>query len=128
VLLLAESGKDAGRAVLVERRPSSGIWGGLWSPPEFESESKALEWCRRELGAFESSEALAPIDHAFTHFDLRLNPLRVRCAPPPAGAAGTSGVRESDDRLWYALEAPPKVGLPQPIHELFARMRTGARA
>ncbi|HTB29727.1 MAG TPA: A/G-specific adenine glycosylase [Steroidobacteraceae bacterium] len=144
VLLLAESGKDAGLAVLVERRPSSGIWGGLWSPPEFESESEALEWCRRELGELESSEALAPIDHAFTHFDLRLNPLRVRvCRAGTAtatarvavartetgtGAGGSWGVREGDDRLWYALEAPPKVGLPQPIHELFARMRTGARA
>jgi hypothetical protein len=37
-------------------------------------------------------------------------------------------VREGNDRLWYALEAPPKVGLPRPIHELFARMRTGAGA
>jgi A/G-specific adenine glycosylase len=133
VLLLAESGKDSELAVLVERRPSRGIWGGLWSPPEFESQSEALEWCRRELGALESSEALAPIDHAFTHFDLRLNPLRVRCAPTAGagvgpGAGGSWGVREGDDRLWYALEAPPKVGLPQPIHELFARMRTGARA
>jgi adenine-specific DNA glycosylase len=152
VLLLAESGKEAGLAVLVERRPSSGIWGGLWSPPEFESESEALEWCRRELGELESSEALAPIDHAFTHFDLRLNPLRVRVGRAATGtgtgtatataaagvaaartgagtdAGGSWGVRESDDRLWYALEAPPKVGLPQPIHELFARMRTGARA
>jgi hypothetical protein len=43
-------------------------------------------------------------------------------------AGGVAGVREGDDRLWYALEAPPKVGLPQPIHELFARMRNGARA
>jgi A/G-specific adenine glycosylase len=148
VLLLAESGKDAALAVLVERRPSSGIWGGLWSPPEFESESEALEWCRRELGELESSEALAPIDHAFTHFDLRLNPLRVRVCRAATttatatarvavaaarigtgtGAGDSRGVREGDDRLWYALEAPPKVGLPQPIHELFARMRTSARA
>jgi A/G-specific adenine glycosylase len=132
VLLLAESGKDAELAVLVERRPSNGIWGGLWSPPEFKSESEALDWCRRELGVPESSEALAPIDHAFTHFDLRLNPLRVRCAGAGTGAAamagGVAAVREGDDRLWYALEAPPKVGLPQPIHELFARMRNGARA
>jgi A/G-specific adenine glycosylase len=131
VLLLAESGKDAERAVLLERRPSNGIWGGLWCPPEFESESEALDWCRREIGPPEWSEPLAPIDHAFTHFDLRLNPLRVRCPVPgidvreAAGAA--AGVRESDDRLWYALEAPPKVGLPQPIHELLARMRNGAR-
>ncbi len=134
VLLLAESGKDAARSVLLERRPPSGIWGGLWSPPEFESESEALAWCRRELGAPESSEALAPIDHAFTHFDLRLNPLRVRCAPAVAAAAGagmgggSAGVREGDGRLWYALEAPPKVGLPQPIRELFVRLRNGACA
>jgi A/G-specific adenine glycosylase len=125
VLLIAESGQDADLAVLLERRPSTGIWGGLWSPPEFPSESDALEWCRRELGALESSEALAPIEHAFTHFDLRLNPLRVRCAAAAAG--GLSAVRDGDHRLWYALEAPPKVGLPQPIHALFARMRTGAR-
>ena len=122
VLLLAERGKDAERAVLVERRPASGIWGGLWSPPQFESEAEALEWCRRELGLLESSEALAPIDHAFTHFDLRLNPLRVRCA------ARAVAVRDADDRLWYELETPPKVGLPRPIHELFARMRTGGGA
>ena len=129
VLLLAESGQDGDLAVLLERRPSAGIWGGLWSPPEFESESEALEWCRRELGTLESSEALAPIDHAFTHFDLRLNPLRVRCAAAgagPARARGSSGVREGNDRLWYALEAPPKVGLPRPIHDLFARMRIEA--
>ena len=61
-------------------------------------------------------EALAPIDHAFTHFDLRLNPLRVRCTP-------ASGAREADDRLWYALKAPPRVGLPQPIMQLFQRLR-----
>jgi A/G-specific adenine glycosylase len=138
VLLLAESGQDAERSVLLERRPASGIWGGLWSPPEFESESEALAWCRRELGALESSEALAPIDHAFTHFDLRLNPLRVRCAAGVGAGArtetagtesgGSAGVREGDGRLWYALEAPPKVGVPQPIHALLVRLRNGARA
>jgi A/G-specific adenine glycosylase len=129
VLVLAESGEATARAVLLERRPASGIWGGLWAPPQFENEAQALEWCRRELGDLESSEPLAPIDHAFTHFDLRLNPLWVRCAGGADGAAGTgpvAGVREAGDRLWYVLEAPPKVGLPQPIQALLARMRDGA--
>jgi len=80
VLLIAESGESPARAVLLERRPAPGIWGGLWSPPQFESESSALEWCRHELGEPESTCPLAPIDHGFTHFDLRLKPLRVRCA------------------------------------------------
>ncbi len=50
VLLIAETGEDASRAVLLERRPAPGIWGGLWSPPQFDNESAALAWCRRELG------------------------------------------------------------------------------
>jgi A/G-specific adenine glycosylase len=115
VLLIAERGDEGTRSVLVERRPAAGIWGGLWSPPQFESETEALTWCRRELGEVEHLEALQPIDHGFTHFDLRLQPLRVRCTP-------TFQVREGDDRLWYALASPPRVGLPRPIHELFALM------
>jgi A/G-specific adenine glycosylase len=106
--------------VLVERRPAAGIWGGLWSPPQFLNEAEALAWCRRELGDVEDMESLPPIDHGFTHFDLRLQPLRVRFTP-------TSEVREADDRIWYALRSPPKIGVPQPIHQLFERMRN-ARA
>jgi A/G-specific adenine glycosylase len=120
-LLIAETGEEAGLTVLLERRPAPGIWGGLWSPPQFDDESAALAWCGRELGSIELTERLDPIDHAFTHFDLRLNPLRVRCQPTPT-------VREAQDRLWYALNAPPRVGLPQPIVELFDRMRSGAGA
>ena len=116
-LLIAESGSDGTVAVLVERRPTFGVWGGLWSPPQFESEFAALDWCRREIGEPAARPALlAPIHHAFTHFDLRLNPLRVQCAP-------SASVRDGDDRLWYRLDAPPRVGLPQPIRQLFERMR-----
>ena len=114
-LLIAETGLEGSRAILVERRPTPGIWGGLWSPPQFESESAALEWCRLEVGEPEvEAQRLAPIDHAFTHFDLRLNPIWVRCTP-------ALGVSEGG-RLWYQLDAPPKVGLPQPIRLLFDRL------
>ena len=116
-LLIAESDTGGSVAVLVERRPNAGLWGGLWSPPQFESEFAALDWCRREVGEpVSGSRGLAPIHHAFTHFDLRLNPLRVRCRPNGA-------VHEGDDRLWYRLTDPPRIGLPQPIRALFERLR-----
>lgn len=118
VLLIAETDAAGSRAVLLERRPVAGIWGGLWSPPQFPTELAAIQWCRREFGEPEPSEpALAPIEHAFTHFDLRLQPLRVRVAQP-------EGVRDGDDRLWFRLRLPPRVGLPQPIRQLFARLLT----
>ncbi|HEV7612154.1 MAG TPA: A/G-specific adenine glycosylase [Steroidobacteraceae bacterium] len=120
-LLIAETGDDDGSlAVLVERRPLAGIWGGLWSPPQFESEFAALDWCRREIGEPDSkSQPLAPIHHAFTHFDLRLNPIRVRCR--------IAAVHDGDERLWYRLDRPPRVGLPQPIFKLFEQLRAADR-
>ena len=119
-LLIAETLIQGEPTVLLERRPAPGLWGGLWSPPQFDSEAAALEWCRRELGEPVAAAApLEPIEHAFTHFDLRLQPVCVRCAE-------SASVNDRDDRLWYALRAPQRVGLPQPILQLLLRL--GARA
>jgi A/G-specific adenine glycosylase len=118
ILLIAEMSGEGESAVLIQRRPASGVWGGLWSPPQFADELAALDWCRREFGEPQRvAQELAPIDHAFTHFDLRLTPLRVRILHG-------GQVKEPDDRMWYRLAMPARVGLPQPIRQLFARMRT----
>jgi A/G-specific adenine glycosylase len=115
-LLIAQSGDATSAAVFVQRRPTAGLWGGLWSPPQFEDEAAAMQWCVREVGEPESdSQLMTPIEHAFTHFDLRLKPLRVRCRPH-------SSVRDGE-QLWYELNSPPKIGLPQPIKQLFERLR-----
>jgi A/G-specific adenine glycosylase len=111
-LLIVESGEAAGRRIYVEKRPSPGIWGGLWSPPQFLDEAGALAWCRREIAApLAAPLRLAPIEHAFTHFDLRLIPVWVRCR--------MAGEVAEAERLWYSLSQPPRVGLPQPIRTLF---------
>ncbi len=116
VLLIAECSDAGDSEVLIERRPASGIWGGLWSPPQFADELAALDWCRREFGEPQRiAQAMEPIDHAFTHFDLRLTPLHVRILHREEGG-------EPDDRMWYRLAKPARVGLPQPIRQLFARM------
>ena len=39
--LLLLNGSD----ILLEKRPSSGIWGGLWCPPQFEDVQAALDGC-----------------------------------------------------------------------------------
>ncbi len=121
-LLIAETEEAGSVAVLVERRPNAGLWGGLWSPPQFESEFAALDWCRREVGEPEVNRApWRPFIMPLPHFDLCLNPLRVRCRPP-------AGVSDGEDRLWYRLGSPPRVGLPQPILKLFERLRAAENA
>jgi A/G-specific adenine glycosylase len=115
-LLIAKAGNNESTAVLLERRPPTGIWGGLWSPPQFESENEALVWCSGVFRRTSSAESLPPIEHAFTHFDLRLLPIVVHCDP-------ASEIRDEAHRLWYRLGSPPRIGLPQPISQLFERLR-----
>jgi A/G-specific adenine glycosylase len=87
-------------AVLVERRPSPGIWGGLWCFPELSG--------KRPRGA----RALEPIEHGFTHFRLRIHPLLVenRGQSPIAGR-------------WLKLEEAERAALPAPVKTLLARLR-----
>jgi A/G-specific adenine glycosylase len=70
--------RDGAGRVLLERRPEHGIWGGLYSFPELAGDEGAAEWCRKRLGAeIEKHSALPPVAHAFTHFDLRLDPVAI---------------------------------------------------
>jgi A/G-specific adenine glycosylase len=94
-LLLIENARGE---LLLERRPERGIWGGLWCPP-------VVEGRRAPARAFAK---LAPIHHAFTHYDLELRPVRVReGSPQPAGD-------------WVKLRALSRYGLPAPVRKLLS--------
>ncbi len=97
-------------SIRLQQRPASGIWGGLWAPPEFASFAALLEsLVPAEAAAARSGE---PVPHAFTHFDLLIHPVWVGAAAVPAGVA------DAADGLWYNAARPAQVGLPAPIVQL----------
>jgi len=99
--------------VLLERRPASGIWGGLYSLPELPTEDSARDWCARMLGAAVAAErVLATIEHAFSHFDLDLTPRLLDLAVAP------STVMDRDDWHWCRPGAQLDVGVPAPVAAL----------
>jgi A/G-specific adenine glycosylase len=100
--------------VLLERRPESGVWGGLWCLPEFSTATAAASFAN-SLGATEVPRPLAALEHAFTHFDLTITPLLVRCAAKDA-------VMEEGTSLWYNVREPAAVGVPAPITALFSQL------
>jgi A/G-specific adenine glycosylase len=103
-------------SVLLERRPESGVWGGLWCLPEFTTASAAAAFIRDTLGVLEgAARPLAALEHAFTHFDLTITPLLVRCT-------GTTFRVEEGRGLWYNLREPARIGLPAPISTLLAHL------
>jgi A/G-specific adenine glycosylase len=98
--------------VLLQKRASTGIWGGLWSLPEAEEGADPLEALRLSLGLVaKSGEPLAPFEHAFTHFTLEVTPWLVR-APRPEQIAAEHGA------TWLALSEIAGAALPSPVKKL----------
>ena len=58
---------------------------------------------------------LGQLEHAFTHFDLSITPLLVRCR-------GAARAVEEGVSLWYNVRAPSRIGLPAPITALLSRL------
>lgn len=117
VVLLAS--RPDGR-LLLQRRPLHGVWGGLWTPPEFHDVASAAQFCGARLAAARlESDPLPPLHHAFTHFDLEITPLRARCE-------ALAGVMEGAPTLWYNPREPARVGIPAPIAALLSRLASSA--
>jgi A/G-specific adenine glycosylase len=110
VLLIARGGD-----ILLERRPPTGIWAGLWSLPEVAVDADVAAYCRDRFGAdVAAGEPLLPIEHAFTHFRLRLTPLPCIVERWPARL-------EDSGRgacVWLPLQEATGAALPAPIKKL----------
>jgi A/G-specific adenine glycosylase len=107
-----------GHKVLLERRPPSGLWGGLWGLPEFPTRAHALQFCKEHLVGAAAPHAGRSLRHAFSHFDFEMRPLVVHCL----GKA--ESLRDDDRFLWYDVRRPAKIGLPRPIATLVTRVTT----
>lgn len=107
-------------AVYLERRPPSGIWGGLWSFPELEALEDASSWCETILNESPvDTQRWQTVRHSFTHYDLEIVPIAVRVAKL------SRTVEDSIDRIWYELDSPQQVGLAAPVAGLIRKLQTG---
>ena len=92
--------------VLLERRPSSGLWGGLWTFPE--------------ARVFEATKArkLPPLEHGFTHFRLRAQPVVCPLAKLPPRA-------ESPGRRWLDVDDALRAAIPVPVGKVLRSLVSG---
>ncbi len=108
--------KNEQQQVLLQQRPPSGIWGGLWSLPELaadSSEKNILQWCERELGYKVQIEQRAkPLRHTFSHFHLDIEAIVARTS------ANANGVRDAGNAVWYNPANPDARGLAAPVKNL----------
>jgi len=131
IFLLLLNGSD----ILLEKRPGSGIWGGLWCPPQFDDEQSALAWCmqrgittdknarRSRVGGNPANltnqcEALPEFTHTFTHFKLHIAPLLVQVTHKPMQA-------QEPGRVWLDVEDALCAAIPTPVRKLIEKIIRG---
>jgi len=108
--------EDAEGRLLMERRPPSGIWGGLWSLPEADpalAPEELAEHCARAFGlSCGDPELLAGFRHTFSHYHLDIQPalLQVEDARPT--------VAEGGDQSWLWRQEIVQAGVPTPVRKL----------
>ena len=109
-LLRANTAKAAGAAeasVWLEKRPTPGVWAGLYCLPVFESRA-ALEACMPVKWRERLSDG-AVFTHVLTHKDLHLHPVMVQL--PARALAERPGA-------WFGADQWPQLGLPAPVRKL----------
>ena len=105
--------------MFLERRPPTGIWGGLWSFPEIDTSHDASSWCEEKLNAAPVDvERWSTVRHSFTHYDLDIEPTAVRVEKL------SRTVADCDDRIWYEFDSPLQVGIAAPVAELIEKLKT----
>jgi len=109
-------------SVYLERRPASGVWGGLWSFPEFDSETALLAWCdQRQITAADRFQPWPVLRHTFSHFHLDITPCPLVLQNP-----GFS-VMEGEGTVWYKTGQSDSLGLAAPVQRLLQQLQASTR-
>jgi A/G-specific adenine glycosylase len=104
-----------GASVLVQKQPSPGIWGGLWSLPRFD-DSQMLLQAGSSIAPDAQAMRLAGFQHVFSHFRLNIDPWLLKT---------TNHIAEPQaDQRWLALNQVTDAALPAPIKKLLEGLDT----
>ncbi|MCB1599714.1 MAG: A/G-specific adenine glycosylase [Xanthomonadales bacterium] len=101
--------QDRQQRLLLKRRSPTGIWAGLWSLPEADTQAAAIEILHADGLRARGSSALTSLRHEFTHYSLDIQVMAVEVE--------AAALTDSDTR-WFATPEALALGLPQPVRRL----------
>ena len=106
--------------ILLQQRPPTGIWGGLWGFPELTGANDAAavrHWSAAALGHdIVIKERWSTLRHTFSHFSLDIQPIYAearKIAPT---------IRDGDRTVWYSPTQPDARGLAAPVKHLMEQL------
>ncbi len=117
-MLLLRNGKQQ---IMLEKRPPTGIWGGLWSLPEMPLEKPVSAWCEDNYQLSIDEYTEQPVmRHTFSHYHLDITPCIAEVKDP------AQSVMEANRIVWYKAcqddRTQPALGLAAPVTTLLNRI------
>jgi len=104
--------------VLMEKRPPTGIWGGLWCFHEVSHINDIPNLLARLNLERVSQQALSPFRHTFSHFHLDIQPVLVECKTQDHNTTNAQEINELTNQKWYDLTKKASVGLAASTQKL----------
>ncbi|AMO58783.1 DNA glycosylase [Endozoicomonas montiporae] len=107
--------------VLLEKRPPTGIWGGLWGFPEIQPDEnlsdKALKLTGITLDEFEEWNSFR---HTFSHYHLDITPVKTFADSSRLHACQ---VQDDEHWHWFQPDNPSQLGLAAPVTRLLKKIK-----
>ncbi|MDX1677883.1 A/G-specific adenine glycosylase [Arsukibacterium sp.] len=103
--------------ILLQQRPASGLWGGLYGFPEFSTEQLRSDYLALNKLQVTASAELPAFRHTFSHFHLWIKPQLVQIKTKP------DSVQEQSAQQWFTIAQLPQVGLSAPAKILLQQLQ-----
>lgn len=109
--------------ILLQKRPSTGIWGGLWSFPEIagEIDKKNIHaYCKENFNIKAVNlQTLTSFRHTFSHYHLDIYPVVLTIKR----LSDKFSNMEAAKQIWYNPSKASTMGLPKPIQIILEELR-----
>ncbi len=99
--------KNEQNEIFLEQRPSTGIWGGLWSFPEVSNNKTLSE---------SDTDYLEKQHHTFSHYYLELTPIIIQTSKR------SHTIQDASAAIWYNPAHSRKLGLAAPVKRLINQL------
>lgn len=110
--------RDPKGAILLQKRPPVGIWGGLWSLPECAHDVDINTWCQEKLGlSVKLTKTWPSFRHTFSHFHLDITPILLSL-----NKTYSLQIMENQQQVWYKPNSVNPYALAAPVKTLLQQL------
>lgn len=100
--------------IYLEKRPPTGVWGGLWCLPSINMEECPQNYIAKNYAFNElKQERLITIKHSFSHFHLEIDAIAIEISQQANQMADSPGG-------WFKASDLNQLGLAKPVNDIIA--------